>query len=336
MAKAYIGANNVAKLVKAMYMGVDGVARKVTKAYRGVDGVAKLVYSGEEGYLYGGTSTFVHTGSFESPGADYSLTTDAYTLTIEKYDETPLYVYFDDELVATSTTIGKHTINVDGGASTLISKGNTITVTIKSEGTYGIGEQEFYQFYEYVGDAKIGVDSTLSSYMTDVILSDNIIKILTFAFSDTRVSMDGSPLVGVSTITIPDSVISIERYAFYMSSLLTSVTIGKNVGTIGDRAFMSCYGLEEIYFKGEQPIFEADIVSDSTTTYYDRRNFDLGTSNHPVTATVYTTGWGSDSVFTYGEDYSLTIEKEDGSTTTYAARNEGVRGQYTTFIYETI
>ena len=48
-------------------------------------------------------------------------------------------------------------------------------------------------------------------------------------------------------ITIPDSVTSIGKYAFYGCDSLTSVTIPDSVTSIGDRAFYGCSGLTSIY-----------------------------------------------------------------------------------------
>lgn len=253
MAKAYIGADNAAKLVKAMYIGVDGVARKVTKAYRGVDGVAKLVYSeAPEGYLYGGTSTFVFSkGDLVSSKTDYTLTTDQYVLQVEKYDETPLYVYFDNELVATSTTSGEQTISVDGWTTTLASRG-TIAITVVSESTYGLGEQDFYQFWDYTGsDSKNNSDKTLYGFMTSATLSDNVIKIWnyafdrltdennlsipskglitigSYAFGGTIVDLTGAPHLTMTSFTVPETVTSIAISAF-MSSVKNITVDAKN------------------------------------------------------------------------------------------------------------
>ena len=284
MAKAYIGADNAAKLVKAMYIGVDGVARKVTKAYRGVDGVAKLVYSeAPEGYLYGGTSTFVlSTGGLVSSKTDYTLTEDKYVLQVEKYDTTPLYVYFDNDLVATVTTEGEQTITLDGWASTLISRG-TITVTVTSEGTYGLGEQDIYQFWDYTGSDKNTKDITLHGRMTSATLSDNVIKIWNYAlrylYIDSPLSIPSRGLVtlgdyafaGVpmSTLVLPETVRYFGTYCFKGCTLassitihnwpteiptgtfqncgsLTSITIPNGVTSIGDYAFDGCDNLTSI------------------------------------------------------------------------------------------
>jgi hypothetical protein len=56
----------------------------------------------------------------------------------------------------------------------------------------------------------------------------------------------------LTSITIPDSVTSIEKYAFAWNYTLTSATLGKGIRTIGDGAFADC-GLTGVYFLGDAP-----------------------------------------------------------------------------------
>ena len=51
----------------------------------------------------------------------------------------------------------------------------------------------------------------------------------------------------VTDITIPNSVTSIEAYAFYNCTGLTSITIPNSVTSIGENAFTGCTGLKTIY-----------------------------------------------------------------------------------------
>ena len=275
MAKAYIGADNVAKLVKKMYIGVDGVARKVTKAYYGVNGVAKLVYSGEKEYLYGGTSTFVYgVGQFVSSKTDYVLADDVFLLQVEKYDTVPLYVYIDGELVATQTDKGEYTVTLNGFADTIMSKG-TLTVTIASESAYGLGEQDFYQIWNYNGtNSKNAGTSTMTyAFMSSATLSDNVIKIWNYPFNRLRdsdllsvpskglitigdnalrcgltLTESAEPLLDLKSFTIPQTVTSIGNSAFYFSSNLKSIVIPRSVTSIGNSAF-TLSGVTDITFK---------------------------------------------------------------------------------------
>lgn len=266
--KTYMGVNGKAEAIKTVYFGVNGVAKKIKKAYYGVGGVAKLVYSGipdtpspENNYLYDGTSTFVFTDNISTPnGSDFTLTTDEYVLQFEKYDATPLYVYFNGELVTTSTNIGDQTITINGGASTLISKG-TITVTIVSDSTYGLGEQDFYQFWEYTGSDKYTDDKTEHGNMTSLTLSDNVVKVYNNAFSQTIktstmsipskgiVTIGNSGFYGCSALTsfvVPSSVTSIENYAFSYCINLTSIVLPNGIDSIKPHMFYMCNALKSI------------------------------------------------------------------------------------------
>lgn len=124
--------------------------------------------------------------------------------------------------------------------------------------------------------------------------------------------------LGLKEIVFSDSVARIGTNnwmasfgAFYGCTSLEKITFGSGLNTISTHAFNACTAVKEIYFKGGQPTFS--YASFLSKNYYCQ--FSLGTINTPVTATVYSNGWASDSVFTGG------------------AADTTIRGKYTTFNY---
>ncbi len=75
------------------------------------------------------------------------------------------------------------------------------------------------------------------SSIVDVTLPDTIISIDDYAFYGCS---------SLESITIPDSVTSIGDYAFYGCSSLKSITIPDSIASIGNHTFSSCYSLESV------------------------------------------------------------------------------------------
>ena len=51
----------------------------------------------------------------------------------------------------------------------------------------------------------------------------------------------------LTSVTIPDSVVRLDEWAFGGCDSLKSVTIGKSVSHIGDNAFYGCEKLKKVY-----------------------------------------------------------------------------------------
>ena len=73
---------------------------------------------------------------------------------------------------------------------------------------------------------------------------------------------------GLTSVTIGNSVTTIGSSAFYDCDGLTSVTIGNSVTTIRDDAFSQCSKLTEIYFDGSAPTIGSTAFGNVTATAY--------------------------------------------------------------------
>ncbi|MCC8191568.1 MAG: leucine-rich repeat protein [Ruminococcus sp.] len=98
---------------------------------------------------------------------------------------------------------------------------------------YEILEDGTAEITRYNGsDAEIELPSEIDGYV--------VTSIGSYSFADN----EGN--ISISSIIIPESVTSIEAYAFYNLWRLTEVTIPTSVTSIGYHAFDACYNLESI------------------------------------------------------------------------------------------
>ena len=110
---------------------------------------------------------------------------------------------------------------------------NLTSVTIPN-GVTTIGKQAFaYCSGEYYG-----------VYMGARAVTNSDATIKDYTIANTREILRGDP--SLTSITIPNSVITIGNSAFYGCSDLTSVTIGNHVTTIGEKAFYDCSELTSV------------------------------------------------------------------------------------------
>ena len=106
-------------------------------------------------------------------------------------------------------------------------------------------------------------------------------KIIDHAFTDctslTSVTIGSSVTVidefafyncGLTSIAIPDSVVTIAGSAFRACASLESITIGKGVTTIGSYAFDGCNSLTDVYYRGtEDEWADIDINSSNNNKF---------------------------------------------------------------------
>jgi len=102
---------------------------------------------------------------------------------------------------------------------------------------------DYYYFsssssYYYSDNDTVGRYMFTGTRLTTVTIPNSVISIGNYTFRDCG---------GLTSVTIPNSVTSIGYFAFEGCSGLTSVTIPNNITSIGDQAFARCSGLKEIH-----------------------------------------------------------------------------------------
>jgi hypothetical protein len=109
---------------------------------------------------------------------------------------------------------------------------------------------------------------------------------------------------GLTSITIPNSVTSIEQQAFWNCSGLTSVTIGNSVTSIGVGAFWCCSGLESV-------TIGSGVTSIGSGAFTECSGLTSVTALNPTPVDIF------DNVFTNRENATLYVPK--GSKEAYQA-----------------
>jgi hypothetical protein len=96
------------------------------------------------------------------------------------------------------------------------------------------------------------IPNTIESYPVTYIGSSafrGCTELTTVAIPDSVITIDDSAFrscTGLTNMTIPDSVISVGNSAFYNCSELKNVTVGNSVTSIGNSAFYNCSGLTDV------------------------------------------------------------------------------------------
>lgn len=101
--------------------------------------------------------------------------------------------------------------------------------------------------YDYLGDGTIVITGRRDENITSVNIPSEIDGVAVTSIGDRAFNVKASPSYKkITSITIPDSIISIGDYAFSYCSGLTSITIPDSVTNIGTSAFSGCSSLTSI------------------------------------------------------------------------------------------
>ena len=132
--------------------------------------------------------------------------------------------------------------------------------TSSTTGTASYGDYEYdYTINTEDGTATItkflGPDDSASTVSYDIEIPTELNDIRVTGLGDYSFAVDADSDAGypgnslcrnIHSVTIPESVTSIGKYAFARCSSLTSLKLGENIKTIGDHAFYYCIKLESV------------------------------------------------------------------------------------------
>ena len=125
---------------------------------------------------------------------------------------------------------------------------------LKDDGTYAveIGQAKYLSKIEipatYKGKAVTEVGSFGSEILKEITIPNSVTSIDSYAFYS---------CTSLTSVTIGDSVTSIGNYAFYDCTSLTSVTIPDSVTNIDPSAFYACGALTSIFVDNDNTVYQS-------------------------------------------------------------------------------
>ena len=175
-------------------------------------------------------------------------------------------------------------ISSTGGTETPYDITSTFNVTSTTSPTQLCYSSSTSAFTEmYVDNMQISPTSaytfnTTGEHTVGYTLSDKT-KIVDSSFQDCQ---------RLSSIVIPDTVISIGDYAFFGCSSLTSIDLGKGIKTIGNAVFYYCSSLTYIVIPSSVTSIGLNAFN---TCYFHKDNFinNSSATNYPWSAIIYDT-----------------------------------------------
>lgn len=76
-------------------------------------------------------------------------------------------------------------------------------------------------------------------------------------YTVTTIGYHAMGICELTSVTIPNTVTTIDDYAFFNSYKLTSITIPKSVTHIGDNVFRACFGLTTMKVANDNPVYDS-------------------------------------------------------------------------------
>ena len=234
--------------------------------------------------------------------------------------------YYDTGL--TGVTIGNSITNIGNSAFSSCEKLSSITI---GNGVTNIGEKAFYDCKGLIsitipsGVTSIGNDAFSGcSALASIVVSENNSAFSSdhgILYDKNKTQIIHVPYAIQGAITVPDSVTSIGRSAFYGRTGFTSITIPNSVTSIGEEAFSYCTRL-------------TNIIIPNSVTSIGKGAFQGCSSLESITIPFVgkdkATGSSYTSVFGYIFGYTTTT---DSSTKVYNATMQYSSSYISTYTY---